>query len=125
MRDRKTYMYINFQQNWVNRTLKIVHTIFLPKNCKLHEFATCNSNLKKSRLSDMHYPLTTFRPILGSIGLLDVRLPRKEIIYTDGRTARQTDGRTDVAYDNNRYFFSKKEKTTEKQPLPPISNQIR
>ena len=29
---------------------------------------------------------------------------------TDGTTDGKTDGRTDVAYDNNRYFFLKKEK---------------
>ena len=39
-------------------------------------------------------PSRTFMPILSSIGLLDNELPRKEIISTDGRT--------DVAHDNNR-----------------------
>ena len=39
-------------------------------------------------------PSRTFRPILRSIGLIDNELPRKEIISTDGRT--------DVAHDNNR-----------------------
>ena len=28
------------------------------KICKLYNFATCNSNFKKSRLSEMHYSLT-------------------------------------------------------------------
>ena len=38
----------------------------------------------------------TFRPILRSIGLLDIELPQKEIISTDDRrTDRQTDRRTD------------------------------
>ena len=26
MHNRKTYMYINFQQNWVSRSVKTVHT---------------------------------------------------------------------------------------------------
>ena len=47
-------------------------------------------------------PLRTFRPILRSIGLLDIKLQWKEIIDTDGsqtdrRTDTTTDGRTDVA----------------------------
>ena len=48
----------------------------------------------------MHYPPPlsprTFRPILRSIGLLDIKLPRNEIISTDDRrTDKQTDRRTD------------------------------
>ena len=44
----------------------------------------------------MHCPPRTFRPILRSIGLLDIKIPRKEIIFTDDRrTDRRTDGRTD------------------------------
>ena len=35
-----TYMYINFQQNWVSRSVKnCAHKLFA-KNCKLHKFAT-------------------------------------------------------------------------------------
>ena len=34
MHHRKTYMYINFQQNRVNRSVKTVHTKLLSKNCK-------------------------------------------------------------------------------------------
>ena len=69
MRHRKTYMCVNFQQNRVNRSVKTVHTNLFAK-CKLHKFTT-----------------------LGSIGLLDIKLPQKDI-DTDGRTARRTDGRT-------------------------------
>ena len=59
-------------------------TIRILKN---HAFRTCTT------------PLRTFRPIFFiSISLLDNELSRKEIISTDGRT----DGRTDVAHDNNR-----------------------
>ena len=41
MHHRITYMYINFQQNWVSRSVKKpCAQIYLPKNCKLHKFAT-------------------------------------------------------------------------------------
>ena len=45
-------MIINFQQNRVSRSVKTVHTNLFANNCKLHKFATCNSNFKKSLLSD-------------------------------------------------------------------------
>ena len=57
---------------------------------------------------DMHHHITYIRPILRSIGLLDIEILRKEVISTDRRTDRQTD----VAYDNNRYFFKKNKKNT-------------
>ena len=41
MHHRKTYMYINFQQNRVSRSVKTVHTNIFAKKCKLHNFATC------------------------------------------------------------------------------------
>ena len=47
MHHHKTYMYINFQQNQISRPVKTVHTNIFAKNCKLHKFATTNSNLKK------------------------------------------------------------------------------
>ena len=36
-------MYINFQQNRVNRSVITVHTNVFAKNRKLHEFATANN----------------------------------------------------------------------------------
>ena len=42
MHHRKTYMYINFQQNRVSRSVKTVHTNIFAKNWKLHKFATSN-----------------------------------------------------------------------------------
>ena len=42
MRHHETYMYINFQQNRVSRSVKTVHPNLFVKNCKLHKFATCN-----------------------------------------------------------------------------------
>ena len=40
-------MYINFQQNLVNRSVIIVHTNLFAKNRKLHKLATTNSNFHK------------------------------------------------------------------------------
>ena len=42
MHHRKTYMHINFQQTWVSRSVKTVHTNSFAKKCKLHKFVTCN-----------------------------------------------------------------------------------
>ena len=54
MHYHKTYMYINFQQNRVCRSVKTVHTYLLARNPKLHKFPTTNSNFeKKSIISDM------------------------------------------------------------------------
>ena len=47
---RKTYMYINFQQNRVCRSVKTVYTNLFAQYRKLQKFATTNSNLKKSIL---------------------------------------------------------------------------
>ena len=41
MHPHKTYMYVNFQQNRVNRSVKTVHTNLFAKNCKMHKLATC------------------------------------------------------------------------------------
>ena len=41
-------MYINFKQNWVNRSVITVHTNLFAKNRKLHKFATTNSNFEKN-----------------------------------------------------------------------------
>ena len=55
MHHRKTYMYINFQQNRASRSVKTVHTNLFVKYCHLHILATCNSNFEKSLLSDMNH----------------------------------------------------------------------
>ena len=47
MHQRITYMYINFQQNWVSRLVKTVHTNIFAKNGKLHKFATTNCNFEE------------------------------------------------------------------------------
>ena len=92
MHHHKTYRYINFQQNRVSRSVKTVHTNLFTKICKLHKFATCNYNFKKSRLSNMHYPFTDIQADFEINRLLDNKLPRKESISTDDR---RTDGRHD------------------------------
>ena len=99
MHHRKTHMCINFQQNRVGRSVKTVHTNLFAKVCKLHKFATAIKISKNHAFRTNTTPSRTFRPILRSIGQLDNELPRKEIISTDDR---RTDGRTDVAHDNNR-----------------------
>ena len=80
-------MYNNFQQNRVTRSVKTVHTNLFAKifNLQLairisksHAFRTCTA------------PLWTFMPILRSIDMLDIEIPRKEIISTDDR---RTDNR--------------------------------
>ena len=85
---------IYWQKFLISINLKLA--IRISKN---HAFRTCTALSR------------TFRPILRSMGTLDLEIPRKEIISTDdGRTDVRTDGRIDVAYDNNRYFFLKKKK---------------
>ena len=59
MHHHKTYMYINFQQNRVNRSVKTVHTHLFANKWKLHKFATTNSNFeKKSIIWDMRHRKT-------------------------------------------------------------------
>ena len=42
-----TYMYINFQQTRVSRSVQTVHTNIFAKYRNLHKFATTNSNFEK------------------------------------------------------------------------------
>ena len=49
MRHRIPYMYINFQQNQVNRSLKTVLTNIFANNRKLHKIATTNSNIENKQ----------------------------------------------------------------------------
>ena len=52
MHHHKTYMYINFQHNWVKTQVVTVLTSLFAKNRKLHTFATINN------ISDMHHRRT-------------------------------------------------------------------
>ena len=47
MHHHKTYMYVDFQQNWANRSVITVHTTYSQKIRKLHKFATTNCNSEK------------------------------------------------------------------------------
>ena len=49
MNHRRTYMHINFQQNWVSRSVKTVHTNLFAQYRKLHKFATTNSNFEENQ----------------------------------------------------------------------------
>ena len=42
------YMYINFQQTRVSRSVQTVRTNIFANNSKLHKFATTNSNFEKN-----------------------------------------------------------------------------
>ena len=56
MHHRKTYMYNNFQQNRISRSVKTVHTNLFAKNCKLYKFAITNCNFEKiNSFIDMHH----------------------------------------------------------------------
>ena len=49
MQHRKTYNYFNFQQNWVSRSVKTVHTnVFAKILIKLHRFANTKSVFKET-----------------------------------------------------------------------------
>ena len=48
MHHRVTYMYINFQQIRVSRSVKTVLTNIFANNRTLHKFATTNSNFEKN-----------------------------------------------------------------------------
>ena len=79
MHHRKTYMCNNFQQNRVSRSVKTVHTNLFAR------FLICINLQIAIRISKNH-AFRTFRPILRSIGPLDIEIPRKEIISTDDKT---------------------------------------
>ena len=67
---RVTYVYINFQQIHVNRSVKTVLTNIFANNRKLPKFASTNSNLENNRL----FPtcVKVYRaPIFSKIGLMD------------------------------------------------------
>ena len=49
-----TYMYVNFQQTRVSRSVQTVHTNIFANNRNLHKFATTNSNFEKKNYLDMH-----------------------------------------------------------------------
>ena len=55
---QKLYMYIDFQQYRVCRSVKTAHTNLFVQYRKLHKFATTNSNFEKKIFLDMHHHKT-------------------------------------------------------------------
>ena len=88
-----TQIYLQKIANCINLQLAI-------RISKNQAFRTCTT------------PSRTFRPILSSIGLLGNELPRKEIISTDGRTDRRTDGQTSRTTTISSFFRKKKKLLT-------------
>ena len=73
----KTYMYINFQQNRVSRSVKTVHTNYL-QNLQLAVSISKNHSFEWTCTT----PSQTFKPmILRSIGLLDISKYRKKKLF--------------------------------------------
>ena len=97
-------MYINFQQKWVSSCQSNPCTqmanVYSPKNCKLQ--------LEFRKITPFGHalatPLPIYRLILGSIGSLDIKLPRKDI-----DTDERTDGRTDIQTSRTTFFFATQE----------------
>ena len=103
MHHRKTYMYNNFQQNRVSRSVKTMHrpTDLFAKNFNLHKFVTCSLNFRKLRLSDMHCALTDIQADFEINRHVRYRNTAKRNYFHRRQTDGQTDRRTEVAYDNN------------------------
>ena len=90
MHHRITYLYINFQQNRVSRSVKTVHTSLFANICKLLNLQLAIRISKNHAFRTCTTPSRTFRPILSSIGLLGNELPRKKLFpQTDRRTDRR------------------------------------
>ena len=87
MHHRKTYVYINFQQNRVSRSVKTVHTNLFIKICKCINLQLAIRISKNHAFRTCTTPSQIFRPILRSIGLLDNKLPQKRN-YFNRRTDR-------------------------------------
>ena len=60
MHHRKAYMYINFQQNRVDRSIKTVHTIIFAKQLSYINLQLAIRILKITPL-DMYYPKTNIQ----------------------------------------------------------------
>ena len=109
MHHRITYLYINFQQNQVSRSVKTVHTIYLQKFANCINLQLAIRILKNHAFRKCTTPSQTFRPSLRSIGLLDNELPQKENISTDDRRRNgRTNRRTVVSMTTIGIFFEKR-----------------
>ena len=58
MRHRKTYNYFNFQQNWVSRSVKTVHTNVFAKILSCIDLQIPIVFSEKSIISDKHHRIT-------------------------------------------------------------------
>ena len=58
MRHRKTYNYLNFQQNWVSRSVKTIHTNVFAKIISCIDLQIPIVFSKKSIISDKHHRIT-------------------------------------------------------------------
>ena len=58
MRHRKTYNYLNIQQNWVSRSVKAVHTNVFAKIISCIDLQIPIVFSKKSIISDKHHRIT-------------------------------------------------------------------
>ena len=107
-----TQVYLQKFANSINLQLNVA--IRISKN---HAFRTCTT------------PLRTFMLILRSIGQLDIEIPRKEIISTDGRTTtigsffRKKNTKNEYFYN---FFFQNFSKIFSKthQLIAPFSNKL-
>ena len=84
--------------------------IYLHFFFNLHKFATCNYNFEKSRLSDMHCPLTDIQAHFEINGTVRYRnTAKKEIISKDDRrTNGRTDGQTSRTTTIGSFFETRK-----------------
>ena len=110
MHHRKAYMYINFQQNRVSRSIKTVHTNLLAKHRKLHKVATCNSHFEKSRLTGMNCPHSRHSSRFGDQSHYHEKnvFPQTTDGWTYGRRDRQTDGQTSCTTTTDSFFEKRK-----------------
>ena len=72
-------MYINFQQNHVNRSVKTVHTYIFANNRKLHKFATTNGNFRIIESETCIIVKRTCISIFSKIELVDQSKPCSQI----------------------------------------------
>ena len=89
MHHRITYMYINFQQNWVCRSVKPCTLIYLHNIYrKLHKFATTNSNFfKNGLLQTCILVKRTCISIFSKIGFVDQSNRAHKVICTISQVA--------------------------------------
>ena len=95
MHHRRTYMYINLQQKRVSRSVKTEHTNIFVKICKL-QLQLAIKIFKKSRLSDMHYPVTDIQADFEINRPVRYQMTSKRHYFHRRQTDRQPDGQPRV-----------------------------